>query len=496
MIMRVILYLRQSDSDGAGDRSLSLDSQARVLRADAERHGWRVVAEIRDADLKGHDDQRPGLLELYDRCRAGEVDLVAFWKLDRFARKLRLQETVVDELDQLGVALHSNQEPWVANPLFRQILGAVAEQQVRDISANVRRALRERAERKLHHGRAPFGYVRPGPKSPLVIDPEPAAIVRELFERRAAGEGPASIAADLDRRGIVTAEGHPWPVTSIMRTLGHVAHRGAVRSRDRIVEGCHDPIVSPDLWHAAQRRTGHRRAPRRKATRSWLEGLIEHACGAPMYLIQPYRSKPYADFRCRLAGAGNAGPMMPPCPVSPRSIRVWRAEEMAWEAVCRDLGRVLSPRVVLADARRRYQLLLPAGDAVRKEAHERKRRALARRERAEGLYLSGSRERAWFDVEDALAAAELAAAERALGDFAAPPAEDAIKEQWRRLRGLRDLLDAIEGDDRAPVLRELGVAVVAPCGSPAPRGGNGDGGRITIRYRPELAPFFRGDEPP
>src|SRR4051794_40305301 len=131
--MRALLYLRQSDTAGEGDRSLSLDSQSSILRADAEKHGWTIVSEIRDADLRGYDTTRPGLLELYRQCRAGEVDVVAFWKLDRLARLLRLQENVLYELAQLGADVFSHEDPQIGVPLFRQILGAFAEEQTRII---------------------------------------------------------------------------------------------------------------------------------------------------------------------------------------------------------------------------------------------------------------------------------------------------------------------------------------------------------------------------
>lgn len=157
---RWLILCRQSDTDDAGERSLSLDSQERALRDAAERHGAIVVAALRDADLKGYQDetQRPALAEALRRADASEYDVLAVWELSRLARKLSLQERVLDRLAAAGVRLHSHREPWASATMVRQILGAVAEEQTRSISAHVRRAGRERMRSGRWQGRVPYGY--------------------------------------------------------------------------------------------------------------------------------------------------------------------------------------------------------------------------------------------------------------------------------------------------------------------------------------------------
>lgn len=481
---RAVLYLRQSDSDGEGERSLSMDSQATALREDAARLGWRVVGELRDADLKGYDEKRPGLVELYARCRSGDVDVVAFWKLDRFARLLRLQENVVHELDQLGVELYSNQEPWVGNPFFRQILGAVNEEQTRVISAHVRRAMRERQRRGFFQGRVPWGYLRPNPASVLVIDPKVAPIVRWMYEESAAGRGVVTIARLLDERGVRAPRGGRWCATTVRALLRRVAYRGAMRVGETMVEGAHPAIVEPELWERGQPGQYGRRAPRTKDAGSWLEGHVEHACGYPMYLTV-WQSK--RRFRCRLASAGVLHGGQGVCAFAPKSIDAERLETMAWEAVTEALARMHSPRQVLARAKEELHAAAPASDAAYREAQDRRARAEARRERAEELYLSGSRDRAWFDVEDARALAEIADAERVLAKLPIPPDPAAIEETWQSLRGIRDMAARVESTDRGIVLRSVGSAVLMPrVGSYGPK----EGGEVQLRPHQELRRFI------
>lgn len=481
--MRCLIYARQSDSDGEGDRSLSMDSQVAVLRADADRLGWSVVGELRDADLKGYDDQRPGLLAIYERCRAGEVDVVAFWSLSRLARSVRITETVVHELDRLGVALHSHEEPWVATPMMRQVFAAFAEQQTRDISAHVRRAMRERQQRGLWQGAVPFGYRRPTADAPLVIHPGEAAIVAAVFARAAAGEALPHIAAALARQGVPTVRGGQWSTQHIRLMLRRVVYRGAVPVGDGCIEGAHPAIVSDDLWRQAQRGVG--RGPRTKPAPSWLEGHIRHACGRPMYLQRiTSHGEARQVFRCRAGSSGALAADAPACPYLPRQIDRARAETLAWEVMRAALDALpRSPAPVISEARRAYRAAAPTADARRADLAARRERACARRQRAEDLYLSGARDRVWFAGEDARAVAELAALDAELAALPALPDECAIEALWASLRQLRDITEVVQPAERGGVLRALGTVMVSP--SPA-RQHRHDGSTITLHPRPEL----------
>ena len=166
--MRCVCYCRQSDTGGAGAESLSLASQEAVLRERAQREGWQVVEVVRDADLKGWQDEteRPGLARVFALARDREIDVLLVWKLDRLARSVRIQEQIVFSLGLARVDVESHTEPHVRTaPMIRQILGAVAEEQTRTIAAHVRRAVRQRPARDDRNGSTvsnPHPVPRPG----------------------------------------------------------------------------------------------------------------------------------------------------------------------------------------------------------------------------------------------------------------------------------------------------------------------------------------------
>lgn len=100
---RVATYVRVSTADQR------LDSQQLALRETIERRGWQVVAEVEDV-ISGAKTSRKGLDELMALVRAGKVDVVAVFKLDRLGRSLPHLAQIIMELDHHGVALYCSQQ--------------------------------------------------------------------------------------------------------------------------------------------------------------------------------------------------------------------------------------------------------------------------------------------------------------------------------------------------------------------------------------------------
>jgi DNA invertase Pin-like site-specific DNA recombinase len=131
---------------------------------------------------------------------------------------------------------------------MRNVMHSMAEMQKREL---VRR-LRAGAEKKREHdarayvgGRPPLGY-RADASRELVIDPEGAAIVREVFGRARRGESVARITRGLNER---EASGRRWHPTSVRRVLTNDIYKRARPGR----------IVDAKVWNAAQAALAARR---------------------------------------------------------------------------------------------------------------------------------------------------------------------------------------------------------------------------------------------
>lgn len=492
VIERVAIYCRQSDSAGAGERSLSLESQEAELRARCAREGWHVVRAVRDADLKGYQDadQRPGMAEVLALAAAREITLLLVWDMSRLARMLEYQERWIRILAAAGVEVESHTEPDVRrNALIRQIKGAIAEDRTREISAHVRRAKRARAEKGHHNGPVPYGYASAGTDAPLALgDPEAVAAVRLIFRMAADGAGTTAIVAALEAAGHRSPWGMPrWNHRGVGRTIANEAYRGTLVWGSVRVEGAHPPIVDDDAWQAAQR---PHRAPRTKAASSWLEGQVVHACGSPMYFVPPDGHKrPRGTYRCQRTWPSYRD-QHGPCPLAARDCQAVHLEQLAWHELRAGLLALPAIDRIVADARRRWRGRTPEEKRARQLAEQRLAAARARLARAEDLHLSGSRDRAWFDVEDARAKSAIAAAEAELSLMPAPPEPLDIEAAMAPLRSAAAALSAAEDappEIKARILRAVGTVVVAPGEG---RCGRGRCPEVTIVPYPHLAPIW------
>ena len=97
------------------------------------------------------------------------------------------------------------------------------------------------------NGLVPLGYKK-GEDGRYAIDEVSAQIVREIFRRVAANESLASIADDLNNRGILTASKRPWGKNSFSALLSNERYVGVYKFGDVRVENGIPSIISSALF--------------------------------------------------------------------------------------------------------------------------------------------------------------------------------------------------------------------------------------------------------
>lgn len=459
-----IVYVRQSIT--RDEDSLSLETQERLLRELAHARSLAVVAAYPDPDRRGWDEERPGLAAALARCEAGGITHFLVYDVSRLARSVRLQEQLVHRLSALGIELVSYREPHAGTPLFRQILGAIAEEQTRVISANWRRVLRGRSQRGLAHGIVPWGYRKAERGGPLEPDPDLREIVRDLFENYSAGAFIQDLANDLTRRGIPTPRAADWWTTQTVATiLDNPVYAGFVASNGERLPGAHEAIVPPELFAAVEARRGLLQRPARpKPCTSWLEGAMYHRCGAKMHLFCSPPTRPTESPRFRCWRNVHRDTPVGPCYEPRTSIAVHLAEPVVRQQLARDLVDTLPIADVVAVAKAETRRRAPGATERRSDLEARRARVAERRHKAEELYLSGVRDRPWFDAQDGTCATELAEIAHDLAALPAPIALDEVRERGHRLRDLARAIAHAPDDRLGAILREVGIVVIGEDG--------------------------------
>jgi site-specific DNA recombinase len=101
--VRCAIYTRKSSDDGLAQEFNSLDAQREACEAyvTSQRHaGWVALPDMYDdGGLSGGTMERPALQRLLADVRAGKVQIIVVYKVDRLTRSLADFAKIVDVLD-------------------------------------------------------------------------------------------------------------------------------------------------------------------------------------------------------------------------------------------------------------------------------------------------------------------------------------------------------------------------------------------------------------
>jgi DNA invertase Pin-like site-specific DNA recombinase len=190
--------------------------QLKAIREYAATHDVQIVKVFREEGVSGTTDSadRPAWSELMTVLHSNGVRTIVIERLDRLARDLMVQETIIADLQKNGFDLVSVAEPdlMATDPtriLVRQMMGAVAQYEKSQIVLKLRGArLRKRAKEGRCEGRKPYGF----------YDGE-AEVVERLKALRASGMGFDRIAAQVNAEGLKTRTAKRWHGVVINRIL-------------------------------------------------------------------------------------------------------------------------------------------------------------------------------------------------------------------------------------------------------------------------------------
>ncbi len=250
----------------------------------------------------GTNFDRSGFRRMMDDVRAGRINCIVVKDLSRFGRDyLETGNYLEHILPYLGVrfiSIHDGYDSEAASSedaLKTALKNLVNQVYSMDISRKTCSVLREKQRRGEFTGSiASYGYLKdPEDRHRMIVDPETAPVVREIFERRAAGESYAAIARWLNaseipapnayryRKGLLKdgrCAGGSWRTQTIRRILSNPVYLGhTVQGRRRsefyagrpdyrvepsewlVVKNTHEPVVTREQFERARELAGKRR---------------------------------------------------------------------------------------------------------------------------------------------------------------------------------------------------------------------------------------------
>ena len=317
-------YVRVSTDD---QMELSPDSQMEKIREYAAKNGLLLLSEyiFHDDGISGRAaEKRPGFQQMIATAKdpSHPFDVIIVWKFSRFARNQ--EESIFYKSilrSKCKVDVVSVSEPLIAGPfgsLIERIIEWMDEFYSVRLAEEVKRSMTVNAKNGSLQATPSFGYRVENRQ--LVIVPEEAEIIREIFRRFISGDAMFRIAKDLSSRGIRTHRGNPFENRTVDYILNNPVYLGKLRwtptgrtrrnfkNEDSIIaDALHEPIIDVETWDAAQARCAelkksYKRYGKPSSERKhWLCGVVRcSACGATLIWANPHFMKcnNYAHGRC------------------------------------------------------------------------------------------------------------------------------------------------------------------------------------------------------
>lgn len=301
--IRAAVYTRVSTDEGLDMEFNSLDAQREACEAYvvSQRHeGWELVeARYDDGGFSGGTMKRPALGRLLDDVRAGSVDTIVVYKIDRLTRSLADFSRIVDILDAQGASFISVTQAFstttsmgrlTLNVLlsFAQFEREVGAERVRDkIASSKKKGI-------WMGGVVPLGYDARNRK--LIVNEAEADTVRRIFDLYLELKSVVLLVEQLRQLDIRSKHyvgrsgrehgGNQFSRGALYTLLRNVIYVGDSAHKGERYPGRHDAIIDTEIFDRVQRSLADNRVKRRHradaARPSLLAGILHDERGDRM----------------------------------------------------------------------------------------------------------------------------------------------------------------------------------------------------------------------
>jgi len=331
--VRCAIYTRKSTDEGLEQDFNSLDAQRESAEAyilSQRGEGLLALPEhYDDGGFSGGNLDRPALQRLLTDIKAGMVECVVVYKVDRLSRSLIDFARIIEIFEKHNVSFVSvTQQFNTTNSLGRltlNILLSFAQFEREIISERTRdKVSAARRKGKWTGGHPMLGYDIDTRGGRLIINPDEAQKVRTIFELYLDYQALLPVVRELDRRDWrskrwlaqtgKTRGGKPFTKSMLFRLLTNVMYTGKIEFKGQIYEGEHEGIVEGKTWERVQsilQRNGRNGGVEvRNNYGALLKGLLQCAsCDAGMvhtYTVRgPRRYRYYVCVKAQQKGWAN-----------------------------------------------------------------------------------------------------------------------------------------------------------------------------------------------
>lgn len=310
--LRVCAYCRVStDEDNqASSYELQVQNYTKMIQENDE---WEFAGIFADEGISGTSTlHREHFLEMIEKCKAGEIDLIITKQVSRFARNVLDSLNYIFMLRKLDPPVGVYFETEHLNTLDKSsdmvitVLSLVAQSESEQKSNSLKWSFKRRRAQGL--GIYPNWSLLGYKGHDWEIDEPEADLVRTIYNLYLEGYSSGMIADMLTKSGILTVKGLPtWSAGSVLGILKNEKYCGDALCQKTVtidffthksvkndgleaqyfIEGHHEPIIDKKDWQKAQQIRKERRYHRRAATKRRKPKVVVKGSLAGFYIIDP-----------------------------------------------------------------------------------------------------------------------------------------------------------------------------------------------------------------
>ncbi len=268
-LQKCAVYTRKSHEKGLEQEFNTLDAQREACLAyitSQKSEGWVATKQFYDdGGYSGGSIERPALRQLMEDIKAGKVNIVVVYKIDRLTRSLADFAKLVEVFDQYGVSFVSVTQSFntttsmgrlTLNVLlsFAQFEREVIGERIRDkVAASKKKGM-------WMGGYPPLGYDIK--ERQLMINEKEAQTVRYIFDRYLEFKKIPALQEHLATQGIKSKtwvsvngrehKGQSYGHGGLHHLLSNPVYAGYIRHKKETHEGMHDLIIPREKWQQVQ----------------------------------------------------------------------------------------------------------------------------------------------------------------------------------------------------------------------------------------------------
>ena len=345
--LRVAAYCRVSTKRAEQEDSLEVQQSTyeRYIHANPE---WEFAGLYADARSGLNAEKREGFMHMIGDAKDGKIDLILCKSISRFSRNIVECQRYTELLRSRNVTVvfekeHIRTDEPTSSLIF-SLMCAIAQDESRSISENMKTAIRHRVEAGVYTPRRNLMLGYDVVQGKLTPD-ENAWMIRHIFTRYAEGAGIAEICRELNEKGAKRLKvDKPFSVQNIQYILSNETYVGDKRLQKRAPRSFltgkpdptqpyatnyliddHEPIISREVWDTVRERLKREIRDRiagfcKQGNSHELYGrLFCASCGEPYMRCTftrrnpaPGEDKHYKVWRCRgrLKGSGCMNPVI------------------------------------------------------------------------------------------------------------------------------------------------------------------------------------------